>query len=596
MGNPKLRSPTEFLELLQDKDIAQLWTRWSLPTGVAPRRDAIEFCAAVERLSMTTLVQEVLAITSDTVTMLRDVIAFLATHLTTLRTTGGVLVLDEVFGLLPQEIDAVLKWSDRSMRKHSLSTWERLLQEFEKEVAPFLNKMVYAADVSFRVRWEQMDLIEGYQRDPLQAYLYSRTGQNPPHKKVQIATWNADAVSCCGNYAVQISRLIEKLTSLTDEQIPAEAISLAAALRTTLQKLRAAANPRAKCGHADEHIPSHSGYGVAANDRERWRRFQEEVLFLAEVEESCGFADVLRLDLFRKRPQLYEVWCLALLLNFFRQSGYRVNLESISTNELGRVVWMLNYSRSQKPIAKIETPSSDQQYWLFYQLFRKGTARDEMPDIALLPTPNPKDSPIWIMDPKHSDRGSYSVSDYREVALRYYAVFQPQRTYILEYYPRPDICKQAAIGFADGVELLLGVSPSGSGTKALAERLRQIHPLYPVTLAIVDVSSSFSGALDRVRADLLALLGNNVVLSEETIVFSESARFVPTSSVIDVTPIDGIGEGGTLFRPVLHLIAELDAKGIMPTAIRVYTDGQFSDMTLGEARELLSFHAELIFC
>ena len=55
-------------------------------------------------------------------------------------------------------------------------------------------------------------------------------------------------------------------------------------------------------------------------------------------------------------------------------------------------------------------------FFLFYQLFRPGARRDDMPDIALLPSEHPDDRPIWIADPKHSERRGYSMRDYEAVA------------------------------------------------------------------------------------------------------------------------------------------------------------------------------------
>jgi hypothetical protein len=596
MKTPKLRSRDDFLELLDADDVVQLWKRWQLPQlpkDVMPRSDSVEFRDAVERLSITTLVQEVLSIKSDTVTMLRDIIVCLSAFFTTLRTTGGLLVLDEEFGLGPQEIEATLQWSERSLKRQGASTWDRLLQEFVQEVKPFLERLASAADVSFRFEWVPRDIVKGYREDPFHTHLNRLARQPPPPKKIQIATWNADAVELCKIHEHQLSRLVKNLTSLPEDRFSAEVAPLVAALRATLHRLGKAANPYANSGRADDRRLSSSRYTIASADRERWRRFQEEVLFLADIEESSGFADLLRLDLFRKRPQLYEVWCLTLLLDFFRRSGYRVELESTAINEVGRPVWTLNYAKSRQPIGKIENPLSGQRFWLFYQLIRKGNKRDEMPDIALLPSPDPDDQPVWIMDPKHSERCGYSTSDYQRVAQRYHAAFHPRETWIVEYYPRSEISRDPAFSFGEGVELLLGVSPAGDGATVLKARLRQIHPPCPVTLAIVDVSSSFADSLDRVQADLRALLDAGVLLSDEAVVFAETARLVPTSSV-SATKIEGIVGGGTRFRPVLDLLTEVEAKGGGLTTVRLYTDGQFSDISLAEAQELLSSRCKVV--
>jgi len=71
-----------------DEDIRELWRRWSLPTRDTIRRDD-PGCDRVG--SHTTLLRDVVALRTATLEMLRDVLAFLASHGASARTTGSHL-------------------------------------------------------------------------------------------------------------------------------------------------------------------------------------------------------------------------------------------------------------------------------------------------------------------------------------------------------------------------------------------------------------------------------------------------------------------------------------------------------------------------
>jgi PD-(D/E)XK nuclease superfamily len=226
------------------------------------------------------------------------------------------------------------------------------------------------------------------------------------------------------------------------------------------------------------------GTSLSERDCEVWKLFAEDVLSLAEAEESASVVDLFRMDLFRKRPQLYEVWVVVAVLRFMRTAGYKVEMLTLLTTRTGRIVWNLNYAKSQAPIARLVRASDGSERFLFYQLFRPGERRDEMPDIALMPSRLQGDKPVWIMDPKHSERGAYSFSDYAEVGMRYQSAFSPLRTWIVEFYPRPELGVDNPLAIAEGVELIRDGSPDGAGYKYLVNELRELHGSAVQTVAI----------------------------------------------------------------------------------------------------------------
>ena len=181
---------------------------------------------------------------------------------------------------------------------------------------------------------------------------------------------------------------------------------------------------------ADELRHPSSGEDLTEEDYETWKRFVEGILFLSDVEESSSAIDLLRVDLFRKRPQLYEFWIVVTILKFMQRAGYKVEMQNLQTTGSGRLVWNLKFAKARTAIARLLRTSDSSGYFLFYQLFRTGERQDDMPDIALMPSDCADDKPVWIMDPKHSERRGYSLKDYKSVATRYHATFAPRRTWI----------------------------------------------------------------------------------------------------------------------------------------------------------------------
>jgi hypothetical protein len=581
MSTPKRRSLNDLLDLLSPEDVVQLRNRWCLPPSSSVSAHAADFREAANQLSVTSLVRDILSVTGDTLQMVEEVIQLVLEHDAKLRTTGCVLVLENTFALGPQEIESSLKWTSRSTKNVHTSTWEKLEDDFESNVAPLLGKLLAAATVRREVVWREMSVSEVLRRNPAQ--LLSGHRQSLPIKQVRTAVWDIDASNLCAYYSRELTTLINQLLALPEKDHESVLTSFLTKLRSLCHTLGVAAKPRTGL---DARRPVHSGYMQPPEDRERWLRFKEDLLFLADAEEGNGLVKVLRLDLFRHRPQLYELWCLATVLRFFRGSGYKVELKNTATNSLGQLVWNLNYAKSQHAVAIITHPAG-QQYWLFYQLFRRGKARDEMPDLALLPAPDPSAQPVWVMDPKHSAAGGYTLAKYREVALRYQAVFNPERTWVVECFARQDLSvSSSALQFTEKAELLLGVSPSQPGRDLLLTRLRVLHPSCPVALAIVDVSGSFSASLPLVRADLQARFGVGR-LHSELVVFGESARMLPLAEFLTGGGSSNLG-AGTRFRPVLPLVEELARSGRILGTLLLYTDGGFDDMQVQEAKDALS--------
>jgi hypothetical protein len=210
-----------------------------------------------------------------------------------------------------------------------------------------------------------------------------------------------------------------------------------------------------------------------------------------------------------------------------------------------------------------------------------------MPDLALMPSNRADDHPVWIMDPKHSERSSYSLKKYKKVAKRYHLRFGPQRTWIIEYYSRDDIRGDNPLVLGDHMELIRDVSPRARGYALLVGRLREFYGVPETTMAVVDVSASFFGSFGHVKEDLTHLQANGTSLSDDIIWFSDKASLAHGClDALDqgtLEPPDSIANGGTQFAPVVQLLQQFHDTHPAPIFLRIYTDRGSSDVKLDEA-------------
>jgi hypothetical protein len=583
----KILSSNEFLELLDDDDVALLWRKWQMPASAVINKKAPVFVDAVLARSNTTLLQEVMALSTKTLRMLREVLEFLSNQKSAVRTTGSLLVLKDEFDITPQQVDATLKWSARALRRVSSTTWEELAKRLSTEVKPLLENIADRGAVRYRRKQESfIKTTIRMERGPTRI------------RSERIASYDRDGFRDREEYGQKIKELNRKLADLPDQVDNVCAQELFAEIdQLSREYERGLRQSREHIRTADRQNNCTSGVDLTDRDHDVWKSFVEDLLFLADVEESASAADVLRMDLFRKRPQLYEVWIVVILLSFMRAIGYELEMLTLLTTHAGRIVWNLNYAKSQIPVARLVRTRDGQECFLFYQLFRPGLDRDEMPDIALMPSTRPEDTPIWIMDPKHSERGAYSLVDYQEVGTRYQTAFAPLRTWIAEYYPRPKLGDNNPLIMGRNVELIRDVSPGGEGYKYLLRELRALHRGVSVqVLVIADVSGSFERHVERLVADLRNLRMQGVILHDDIIWFSDEARrvggYLAALDQEELRPPTGLGSG-TRFRPALELAEALckDTNGAL--AVRIYTDGEFTDISSSEAINQLKKYADV---
>jgi len=187
------------------------------------------------------------------------------------------------------------------------------------------------------------------------------------------------------------------------------------------------------------------------------------------LEESSIF-ELLKLNVWSARPQLYEVWVLTQILLWLAGRGYKVNVLR-SSNESRGVRWNLAYAKDSEPCAGI-TGTDGAASYLFYQLYQPS---GDMPDLCLLSDPEPGSPRIWSVDAKHSQMKSYSRRAYKTTAERYRDSFGSPLSICSEYFPRVEF-NGNPISFSPGALLVHDCRPGGGGLALLLELLSGCHP------------------------------------------------------------------------------------------------------------------------
>jgi hypothetical protein len=95
-------------------------------------------------------------------------------------------------------------------------------------------------------------------------------------------------------------------------------------------------------------------------------KFVEDVYSLSDLIEGEEMADVLRIDLWSARSQLYEIWVLLTVLQWLRGRGYQVELLKLD-HATGQMPfrWSLSYANECQPCVVVRDGEGHEQY-LFY--------------------------------------------------------------------------------------------------------------------------------------------------------------------------------------------------------------------------------------
>lgn len=535
--------------------------------GLYGRIDEEHILRATSSLPRYEVVRLFLKAATPTLLLLRQVFDALEALDVHARTTGCVFVLanptqpgertELVFS--PQAVGMVAKWPIEKDWKPPMSSLQDLKRQWFA-LQPVWRQILRAA----KPRME-------YDLDVVQSAIERRAIYGRERRKDR----NAEKV--LGYYLSQVAEFRSRLETVDQDTLPSEIQSI---MSDSLKLLAAGAfaSSRQRGWEAKSQTERPKEWILRRYVSPRFvsdfDKFLEDLYLLADLFQGEGLFDLLRLDIWSSRPQLYEVWVMLSILRWLDSQGYKVELRRAgATPNDAPFEWDLAYSRDARPCATVfEFPSRPIGY-LFYQLYLPS---GDMPDISMLKGTDTSSAPIWSLDPKHSPKGGYGLADYRRTAERYRDSFGAKLSLVAECFPRP---WSNPTDFGNGAKLFVDCNPSGSGLPLLLAELQTFHPPMNRRLLCIDLSSSFAnrrdGALRMLRSRLRAS-GEEYRFIEEYVCFAGSAisNRGMTTWLREGTFEDPGLKSGTSFGPLYEVISNV-VKAARVHQVVLVTDGEF---------------------
>jgi hypothetical protein len=558
--DPAERRATEIravVHLLDDAERSRAAGRLGLATDATP--DALAECLAGSSRADT--LRALVAAAPDVVEMLKDIAGCLEQHDVSARTTGFIFALERLaIDLSPQEIKLACSWPTR-LEDFGAKPFAQLRRDWNAISALWSDLVHKAYPREIRGRL-----------DPVRSHLRGRHVRKPPRD-----TTDLDARLVLAHLLNRLIRTTEVLERIVTDARTADLEALLKALHRDESNASAALRAGAPA-HATQPRELHRLLKQHRRLDQRLTRFEEDVRALAVLNEAAA-QDLLGYDLWRNRPQLFEIWILTSVLHWMVQRGYDVEILQLKTTPGGRQRWDLNYANAKLPCARVG-PEGRAEY-VFYQLRRQGKRgdADDMPDISLLTGPSPQDDAIWAIDPKHSDRKAYRLANYRDTGTRYVASFGAKLAVIAEYYPREDLPEGNPYRFDDHALLVKDARPRGAGLPMILAELEEFHPCFQRTVLCIDMSSSFddrrSVALDALRS---AIAGDGTTFADAFVWFAGNAcqakgaaAFIANAAMPTPPPLDS----GTSLQALIDALRSLMGPGI--NRIAILGDGEFDN-------------------
>lgn len=434
---------------------------------------------------------------NPTLIMLQEIFKILEIFNISTRTTKCIFMLSNPSNIeqptelifTQQSIEAICQWSDKKqINANGINSPTQLLEDW-KNFRSIWKRLLQQANPNKRSR----------RIDPVKSIIRGQT----LYKKDSYH-FDEKAYSVLSHFGNSIDRLLLELKKIPTTIIPNE-LTL---ILDDVQKLHNAITMQKKNLPRELHLQLKQSKKLESTTIQKYTtklfpndfdKYLENIYELSNLIQGEGLANMIQLNIWSSRPQLFEIWILLKLLEWFQNNGYEIEiLKKTERKQQSIFQWNLSYTKDQEPCASISNPIKNSKHYLFYQLYIPG----DMPDISLLKGPKSSDIPIWAVDPKHSEKGGYSLSAYRNTAIRYHKHFGANIALILEYFDREDLGSVNPIEFIKNAKLIRGCSPFGSGMKIFFKELSSYHPRINTTLICIDCSSSFKNKRDEILTKL----------------------------------------------------------------------------------------------
>lgn len=548
---------------------------FSTELGLDDAASEEEIINALGALPRYEAVRLLLRASDSTLLLLQDVFEGLESFGFTTRTTGCVFVLsnpanpDERSELVfsQQTVSAVCKWSLRKNWNHqsaSLASLESTWQRFAVEWRHLLDKSKPRTS-------RRLDIGKS-----------SINGRGVYKKR---ATTDEGARRVLLHFFNRARQMADRLDAISQTRRPQE-------LHRIAQDVRNLEKAVDRCFGDYPRTSAHSGFYelkqpmkhtlyryVSQKFTHEFDRFLEDIYLLADLIGGEDIVDMLKIGLWSSRPQLYEVWVMMALLRWLRSCGYSIELLKATIDGPNNPLrWDLLYSKESKPCAIVRDQEAGTERFMFYQLYR---TTGDMPDISLLEGPNPSSKPIWSVDPKHSERGSYSLAEYMRTAERYRDSFGAENSLVVEYFDRPELGNINPIVFDSRAKLIRSCRPGASGQQLLYAEFKRHYPIKKQILVCIDFSISFSAqrsyALEQLQQQIgvfpdIAVL-HGIGFGGNTVIIPNLNEWLQKGKTSELPRPDGLVDG-TAAEPLIHAISEF-MKQTPIIEVFLVTDGQF---------------------
>jgi hypothetical protein len=473
--------------------------------------------------------------------MLQDIVSFLEKHGISARTTGFLLVLGNPaqpntvnqIDLSAQEVAQVCSFSSDILRKIGDDPFQEAYEQW----------------LSLRKDWEKIfKNLKPSKRLDIRK-LARDMQKNPTPFRLKYKDCTDDKVKQVLKYLLKRTESLEKILSSIAEEERSETIDdFLYNINEILCKIRNIHKLFAS-SYIDQQIIQPDERTLikytSKNFINTFNLIHEDICAIANLAEDEKILDIFQLNLWSTRPQLYEVWVLIKILGWLEVKGYQVELLQLKYSKSARVIWHLSYAKACFPCAKISQNTSN---WLFYfQKYQKNKKKSgDMPDFCIIDSSS-NETPLVAIDAKHSEKCSYSLTHYKNTAIRYRDSFGASLSLVVEYFTRLELSQNNSIDFKNSAVLIKDAQPCGKGIEELFTSLNILFPTIDSVIICIDYSSSFIKRRDQafyeVKNRLLSISNN---ISDTYVCFAGTAV-----TIKEMKSLLSIDQQKTL--PELHL-------------------------------------------
>ena len=297
----------------------------------------------------------------------------------------------------------------------------------------------------------------------------------------------------------------------------------------------------------------------------------EAILALSNQKESLdNILDFMKLEVWRQRWRIYELWLLArIVLSLIKLGGQVKPLQRVSDG-----AWALKFTKDEEPVTQLILAGVEIN--VYYQFYRAASYGGDMPDIAV---EVPGHGFILVLDPKHYRQAK--PSEFKAVCKRYAESFNPFLSCVSNYFPHNN-----QLEYVDDNTTRLLIYDVAPGTTCLAtleeaynQAIRLAWRSWGIPTHSIIILFDISGSTSNVRAEMITNLKKrlkSISASEQSILLPFSTKPAEAVSITQLWESDfrlPVPSGGTDFNLAFESAFHFALKMLGSCDIWLYSDG-----------------------